>query len=139
MKKLITSFALIITLFLPIFYTGTGVLAAQVNVIGQVCQNAADQGQNPQICDAQPNGPGGNNPIYGPHGVLTVVVNILSIVIGIISVVVIIISGLRMIVSAGDSNSVATAKRAIFYALIGVVVAAMSQVIISFVISKTSG
>ena len=136
MKKIITLFALITALFLPLFYTGTSVLADQVNVIGQVCQNAANQ---PQICDAQPNGPGGNNPIYGPHGVLTVVVNILSIVIGIISVIVIIISGLRMIVSAGDSNSVATAKRAIYYALIGVVVAAMAQVIISFVISKTSG
>lgn len=89
-----------------------------------VCQDADD----PQNID--------NNSIYGPNGIITKAVRLFSIVIGVAAVVMIIIGGLRYIIGLGDPNSISGAKNTILYALIGLVVAALSQALVIFVISK---
>ncbi len=77
-----------------------------------------------------------NNSIYGPNGILTRVVRIISLIVGIASVFVIIIAGLRYITASGDPNSVNGAKNTILYAVIGLVVASVAQVMIIFVLSR---
>ena len=56
---------------------------------------------------------------------------------GIVCVAVIIISGLYYILASGDPGKIATAKRGLIYACIGLVVALMSYAIVNFVINAT--
>ncbi len=63
-------------------------------------------------------------------------IDLISIVVGIIAVLMIIIGGIRFVVSNGDSNKVTTAKNTIVYALIGLILVALSQVIVKFVLSN---
>jgi hypothetical protein len=66
------------------------------------------------------------------------VVNILSIVVGIVAVVMVIYGGFRYVTSAGDGGRVASAKSTIIYALIGLAIAALSQLIVRYVFNKAS-
>lgn len=85
---------------------------------------------------------GGGSGCAAPSGstsVDTVVkrsINLFSAIIGIIAVVMIMVGGLKYITSQGDPNATATAKNTILYAAIGLVVVALAQVIVRFVISR---
>ncbi len=70
---------------------------------------------------------------------LQTVVGLLSLVIGIVSVIVIMISGFKYIVSGGESNKVTNAKNSLLYAIVGLAVAALAQLMIHFVLFQTSG
>ncbi|MBA3758808.1 hypothetical protein H0X10_04250 [Candidatus Saccharibacteria bacterium] len=76
------------------------------------------------------------NPISGNDGVILGVVRLLSYVIGVASVIMIIIGGLKYITANGDGTSIASAKNTVLYALIGVVVFLLSQIIVIFVLSR---
>ena len=67
---------------------------------------------------------------------ITWVINAFSIVVGIAAVIMIIVGGLRYIISGGDSGNVTSAKNTILYAIIGLVVVALSQFIVKFVLAK---
>jgi cytochrome bd-type quinol oxidase subunit 2 len=67
---------------------------------------------------------------------LTTVINIFSLVVGVVSVIMIIIGGLKYITSGGDSGNVTGAKNTILYAVIGLVVVALAQIIVRFVLAK---
>lgn len=66
------------------------------------------------------------------------IINVFSFVVGFISVIMIIVGGLMYITSAGDSGKVTNAKNTIMYAIIGLVVVALSQFIVHFVLAKVS-
>ena len=70
------------------------------------------------------------------NGLIKLIINIFSIVVGVVSVIMIIIGGLKYITSSGDSNNVTSAKNTILYAIIGLVVVALAQFIVQFVLSK---
>lgn len=76
------------------------------------------------------------NTIYGPDGIVTKAVRLFSFVIGFAAVVMIIIGGFKYVLSAGDPNSVNSAKNTILYAVIGLVIAALAQAIIIFVVNR---
>ncbi len=63
-------------------------------------------------------------------------IDILSVVVGVIAVIMIIIGGLKYVTSNGDSNSISSAKNTIIYALIGIVVVAIAQSVVRFVLGK---
>lgn len=65
-------------------------------------------------------------------------VQLLSIVAGIIAVIMIIVAGLRYITSQGEAAQTASAKNALIYALVGIVVVAFAQVIVRFVLSSST-
>lgn len=66
------------------------------------------------------------------------VINIFSIVVGVTAVVMIIIGGFKYITSSGDSGNVNSAKDTILYAIIGLVIVALAQVIVRFVVNKAT-
>lgn len=107
------------------------VLAAPATV-NNICNQGTDTSQA-TACNDQKNG---NDPLMGPNGILTRVVQILVYVVGIVSVIMVIVGGLRYILSNGDTNAVNSAKNGIIYALVGVVVAILAQSIVTFVLSK---
>lgn len=64
------------------------------------------------------------------------VINLLTIIVGIVAVVLIIINGLKFITSNGDSNAISSAKHGVIYAIVGLIIVALAQVIVRFVLSK---
>jgi len=94
-----------------------------------VC-TAIDPGSND--CSATPKTGLSLNQVIGA------VINILSTVVGIAAVVMIIIGGFRYITAAGDSSKITSARNTIIYALVGVVIAALAQVLVKFVLNKAT-
>lgn len=72
----------------------------------------------------------------GISRVLKTVIGILSLVVGVISVIMIIIGGIKYATSQGDSAGVSSAKNTIIYAVVGLVIAAISQFIVRFVMVR---
>lgn len=70
--------------------------------------------------------------------IITTVINIFSLIVGVVSVIMIIIGGLRYITSGGDSGNVTNAKNTILYAIVGLVIVALAQIIVHFVLSRVS-
>jgi succinate dehydrogenase/fumarate reductase cytochrome b subunit len=66
--------------------------------------------------------------------VITAVLNFLALV----AVVVVIIAGIRLIVSQGNEEELGKAKKAIFYALIGLVIVLLARVIVGIVTNYLS-
>lgn len=74
----------------------------------------------------------------GVANAIAAVVNILSYIVGVAAVIVVIYSGFKYITASGDSNKIGNAKSTLIYALIGLVVAALAQVLVQFVLSESS-
>lgn len=83
-------------------------------------------------------GPGAEGAEEAVDSIITTVINIFSLVVGVISVIMIIIGGLKYITSGGDSGNVTGAKNTILYAIIGLVVVALAQIIVLFVLSRVA-
>lgn len=69
-------------------------------------------------------------------GTITKGINFFSVIIGIIAVVMIIIGGFRYVISDGDSGKITTARNTIIYALVGLILVALSQVIVKLVLTR---
>ncbi len=74
----------------------------------------------------------------GINNIIKTVINIFSLVVGVVAVIMIIVGGFRYITSGGDSNNVSGAKNTIIYAIIGLVVVALAQFIVQFVLNKVT-
>jgi hypothetical protein len=72
------------------------------------------------------------------QNIVTLIVNIFSIVVGIIAVIMIVVGGFRYITSGGDSGNITSAKNTIVYAVIGLVIVALAQFIVKFVLNKVT-
>ena len=71
-----------------------------------------------------------------PQNDLNSVSDITTVVFGIfgaIAVIVVIYSGIQLIISQGNSEKVAQARRGVIYSIVGLVVIAIAQVIVLFV------
>lgn len=76
------------------------------------------------------------NPLTGPNGVLLKVVQLIAVLAGIAAIIVIVVSGLQFVLSSGDPAKTQAAKSTLVYALVGLVVIALSGTIVSFVLSR---
>jgi len=72
----------------------------------------------------------------GINKVIKDVINIFSIIVGVISIIMIIYGGFQYVSSGGDSGKVGNAKNTIIYAIIGLVVVALAQFIVQFVLDR---
>jgi cytochrome bd-type quinol oxidase subunit 2 len=79
-----------------------------------------------------------SNGTTGINNIIATVINVFSIVVGVVSVIMIIVGGFRYITSGGDSGNVSSAKNTIIYAIIGLVVVALAQFIVQFVLNKVT-
>jgi hypothetical protein len=85
------------------------------------CTNPSDKSGNPQ---------------KGLESIIASAVNILTVIVGIVAVVMIIIGGFKYITSGGDAGGVTSAKNTIIYAIVGLVVVALAQFIVRFVLNR---
>ena len=70
-----------------------------------------------------------------PGRLAQLVVDILTWAIGVVSIAFIIVGGIKYATSGGDEKKVAGAKNTILYAVIGLVVGLLANVIIKFVLN----
>lgn len=75
----------------------------------------------------------------GVNGAVALAVNILSFIVGAAAVIALIWAGFKYITSGGDTNKVANAKSTLIYALVGIAVAGLAQVLVHFVLSAAAG
>lgn len=70
------------------------------------------------------------------YSIIKKAINALSIVVGIVTVFMIILSGFQFITSGGNSNAVSKARSALVYSAIGLLVVALAQFIVHFVLNN---
>jgi hypothetical protein len=101
-----------------------------------VAAQGAAGGAREQVCQGINVGGGTcNDNGGGLQNVMRLIINIISVIAGFAAVIMIVVAGLRYITSGGDASKVAGAKSAIVYAIVGLVVVALAQVIVKFVLN----
>jgi len=73
------------------------------------------------------------------NDIIATVINIFSVIVGVVAVIMIIFGGFRYITSGGDSGNISSAKQTIIFAIVGLVVVALAQIIVRFVLSRATG
>jgi energy-converting hydrogenase Eha subunit B len=81
----------------------------------------------------------GNRPEAKLNQLVATIINLFSVVVGVVAVLMIIVGGFRYITSGGDSGNVSSAKNTILYAIVGLVIVALAQFIVKFVLAKATG
>lgn len=66
------------------------------------------------------------------------IIDLFSVIIGIVAVIMIMVGGFKYVTSGGDSTKVSSAKSTIVYAVLGLIVVALAQTIVKFVVSKVA-
>lgn len=79
---------------------------------------------------------GDGDPLTGPDGLIPKITLIIAIIAGVASVIVMALGGIRYITSAGAPDQVAQAKKTIIFAAVGLIVVALSQSLIMFIIGR---
>lgn len=67
------------------------------------------------------------------------ILNLLSTIVGVAAVFMIIWAGFKYITSGGKEEGVKNAKNTIIYAIIGLIIVALAQLIVHFVLTEASG
>jgi len=128
MKRLGIVLTLLSVLALPLFVPRSAAALFE-GAKDQACQGVALT-DTPTACDASSSGK--------VNDLLKIAINGFSLVVGVIAVIMIIVGGVKYITSSGDSSNTTSAKNTILYAIIGLVVVALAQVIVRFVLNRTS-
>ncbi|HVV66481.1 MAG TPA: pilin [Candidatus Saccharimonadales bacterium] len=105
-------------------------------ITDNLCTGVNNAANNTTGTDCGTAGTSGSSTI---QTVASTAVNIFSIIVGIVAVIMIIYGGFRYITSGGASENVSNAKNTIIYAIIGLIVVAIAQVIVHFVINTATG
>jgi len=119
-----------------------GLTLAPLSIVG-IAHAQVDYNPGGQACS----GANGQNVIGGNQNcpeeeanklpeIVAFIINVFSWIIGAVSVIMIIYGGFRYITSGGDSNGVTAAKNTILYAIIGLVIVALSQLIVRFILGR---
>jgi len=66
------------------------------------------------------------------------IINIISIIGGAVAVIMIIVGGFRYVTSSGSPEATKSARSTIIYAIIGLVIMALAQIIVHFVLNNVS-
>lgn len=106
---------------------------AVVDPLATPCTATVTDTTTSSVCKEKENT---GNPLVGPDGIITKVIQILVIILGIAAVIVIMVAGLSFVLSSGDPAKIATARNAIIYASVGLAVAVLAQTLVVFVLKK---
>lgn len=133
LKTLGISLTVLATLLAPGLLAATPAFAAGDDIKGNLCS-----GTNIDVTGGSSSGCSGGAGTGSLNKLLTQAVNIFSAIVGVVAVIMIIAGGLKYITSGGDSNKVGAAKNTLIYAIIGLVIVALAQVIVHFVLQKAN-
>ena len=69
---------------------------------------------------------------------LDTIINIFSAIVGLVAVIMIIVAGLQFITANANPQNIAKARTSLIYAIVGLVIVVLAQVIVHFVISQAT-
>lgn len=127
--KLINAFAFFAVLLTSVNFfavVGAPTVLAATNPKDAVCEGLQATGGS---CDTPAPGETSVN------STIKTVIRILSIIVGVVAVIMIIIGGFLYVTSGGDAQKTSNAKNTLLFAVIGLVIVALAQVIVNFVIN----
>lgn len=73
--------------------------------------------------------------ISGADGIIIRIANIMAAIGGMIAIIIIVLSGLRFVQSGGSSEDITGARRALIYAIVGLVVIAIARLLVQLIVS----
>lgn len=73
--------------------------------------------------------------ISGVDGIIIRIANIMAAIGGMIAIIIIVLSGLRFVGSGGSSEDIAGARKALIYAIVGLVIIAIARLLVQLIIS----
>ena len=135
MKKLLVGLWVFISLLSVGSYLSSPAYAAWDPFNNNNPQSACRQKgtQNSAVCTAN-----GNDPISGSGGVLVKVTRLVATISGVIAILIMITGGIMYMLSNGEAQKITTAKNTLIYAAVGLVIIAISQTLIVFVINRVA-
>lgn len=131
-KYIIASLAALLLVTAP-----ASLASAQIDIKGSFCTGTKVTG-DPEVagsvadCDTADDG-------VDVQSIAETIVNVFTWIVGVVAVIMIIYGGFRYITSGGDSGKVSGAKNAIIFALVGLVIVILAQIIIRFVVNQFDG
>lgn len=133
LKSKITQIILAAAFALSAIVAIPAIASAQPDIQSNLCSGASSlQFGQERSCDT-------DDPQGQVNKLVTQIINIFSVLVGIVAVIMIIYGGFRYITSGGESGNVTTAKNTILYAIIGLVIVALAQFVVKFILSKATG
>jgi uncharacterized membrane protein len=137
-NKIIAITGACLALLFPVFvYAGASAdivaPSCSTNQIQNYLQEGVNMATGQQGCDQ-----GAGDLSTGVSIIAQKVVNIFSVIVGVVAVLMVIYGGFRYIISGGDSSRVGTAKNTLIYAIIGLVIVALAQLIVHYVLNTAS-
>ena len=129
-KLLLGAFLLIAAVFLY----ATPAFAQGPDIDEGLCVGASlDLETDPSTaCEAQ------GDTVAQINKIIRTIINLLSVIVGVVAVIMIIVGGLRYITSGGSDTGVTSAKNTILYAIIGLIIVALAQVLVRFVLRQVT-
>lgn len=132
-KILAISFFAALASFAPVGLS-VAVYAEDANIQGGLCAGSNLQAPNQAGDCTNIN----DEASEGVNDTVNLIINIFSWVVGVVSVIMIIYGGFRYITSGGDAGSVTSAKNTILYAIVGLIIVALAQIIVKFVLGNVT-
>lgn len=132
LQKILVSLSLVFAFALPVALPAStlAVNSVQDNVCSGANTLKIDQGSSG--CSTI------GNTSESLNNKISTVLNLFSVIIGLIAVVMIVVAGFKYITSGGKEEGVKSAKNTILYAIVGLVVVALAQIIVQFVLNKST-
>ena len=124
-------FGLSLALALLFVYSTPALAQTSPEITGGLCAGANLDVNDPN-CDSE------SDAVQKLNDLIRRVINLLSIIVGIVAVIMIIIGGLRYITSGGSDTGVTSAKNTILYAIIGLIIVALAQLLVRFVLRQVT-
>ncbi|HLG90750.1 MAG TPA: pilin [Candidatus Saccharimonadales bacterium] len=133
------SLSLLLLMFAPALLLVASVSAqgsgdtGNANIQGSLCGGATDLRFDPttNTCVGAPDETDFND-------LLAKIINIISVIVGVVAVIMIIVGGFRYITSGGSPEKVTGAKNTILYGIVGLIIVALAQVIVRFVLKQVT-
>ena len=133
LKLLILSFSSLLIFAAPLAVSATVSADSSVDIGGSVCQ-----GTNGNLASGSATTECTGTGVSTFDKYVKFALNLLSIIVGIAAVIMIIFGGFKYITSGGKQESVTSAKNTILYAIVGLVIVALAQVIVHFVLTEST-
>ncbi len=134
-SKLKRSLAIIIATLafsVPVLLPATSLAACSSNITSGIESGIQATGSSTS------SGCSGTTIQNGIASIAKTVVNVMSVIVGVIAVIMIIYAGFKYITSGGESNGVTSAKNSLIYAIVGLVIVALAQIIVHLVLNTSS-
>lgn len=125
-------------LLVPLFMLGLAFFAQPAPALayepfGKVdCSNRQGSGNESAVCENKSKG----DPISGSGGILLRISRVIAILAGAAAVIIIVLAGFYFITANGDAGKIASARNAVIYALLGLLIILVARALIVFVVGR---